>query len=145
MTNLTEKLERLVVVAPEWIWYDEDRYMYFVKEWPLSIWVGVSGKHNFPVLNKKEDQALLFGAICEKIEAEGWVWLKQANNIQIIDPRNNNLIIGDSRTDNGLAISLLTALLAALEGRVEKPHNPDQAFHEHLGNFYERMEAEKCL
>ena len=73
--TLTETLERLAVVAPEWIRYDDEAYMYFIKGWDnFDIWVGEPDMHNFTILDNKKDQAIFFGAICEKCEAESWRW-----------------------------------------------------------------------
>lgn len=109
--TISQLLERLAVVAPDMVKIEPDSeivYVYRRESWRKATKIG------------QIDPDLLFGAACEKIEAEGLLHQHMYSNgsWRFRIAVNNEWIQVDSR--ESLTHAALQALLAALEGRQEE-------------------------
>lgn len=114
---MKDLLEKLAVLAPGFASWDSEMHELFgdrilwIKAGGITVSFGsYKNDHMMP-----EKLAKLFGAVCGHIDQKDWLWLKQANNLQIVDPDNDYRIIGDSRIDGDLTKAILLALIKALE------------------------------
>ena len=112
--TLTETLERLAVVAGDFI----ENQSEFLDSWKFKM-VGVDEHIRKSSLNVLRWQ--IFGAICEKCEAEGWRW-----SLPNTGAKYSFVIWGTGintpphgLSENHPAHAAAQALLAALESRVQ--------------------------